>query len=363
MRLTILMLFLAASTASALPRFAMMTGMECLNCHVNPTGGELRNTAEAPYFEEDHLQLIPDHGKNKVDFNPQLTRDILIGGDIRFQYLYDGHTKESTFQSMDGAIYSAIHLHKSMRFYVKYDFINTAYEAYGLYDFNAGDSWVKVGAFAPSYGIRLDDHTAYTRGGNFGYLQGIPQLGLIFGPDYRSVGAEVGSKLGGFLVTADVTNGDGYSNLNFTSKKALIGRVEYMTSGIVNLMLGGSGYFSSGIKMYGVQGGIGIDSRLVFLGEYDWARNLPNGLLPPNVTSNAGMVQATYEIRNGLVAMGRFDYFKTYAGGPYYSRYILGVNIYPILHLDLMPQIRLNTTDATGGSHPFEALIQSHVYF
>jgi hypothetical protein len=61
--------------------------------------------------------------------------------------------------------------------------------------------------------------------------------------------------------------------------------------------------------------------------------------------------------------MGRFDYFKTYAGGPYYSRYILGVNIYPLPHLDFMPQVRFNTTNAVGAPQPLEALIQSHVYF
>ncbi len=362
MRQTILVLFLSAGSAFALPRFAMMTGMECMNCHVNPTGGELRNTVEAPDFENDHLRLIPAHGKG-FDFNPQLTRDILIGGDVRFQYLYDGKTNNTTFQSMEGAIYSSIHLYKSTRFYVKYDFINTFYEAYGMYDFNAGDSWVKVGAFSPAYGIRLDDHTAYTRGGNFGYLQGIPQLGLIFGPGYRSLGAELGSKLGSFLVTVDATNGDGFSNINFISKKAFIGRVEYLTSGFVNFMLGGSAYLSSGTRMYGFHGGIGVDSRLAILGEYDWAKNLPSTLLPPGVTSNAAMLEATYEIRNGLFAMGRLDYFKTYTGGPYYTRYVLGINLYPIPHLDLMPQVRFNTTSVAAAPHPFEALVQSHVYF
>ncbi len=362
MRRTLLILLFTTNAAFALPRFAMMTGMECANCHFNPTGGELRNTFEAPSFVDDHLRLFKNHGKG-FHFSPQLTRDILIGGDVRFQYLYDGQTKNTTFQSMEGALYSSLHVYTSTRLYIKYDFVNTAYEAYGMYDFNEGNSWVKVGAFAPSYGIRLDDHTAYTRGGNFGYLQGIPQLGLIFGPLYRSVGVEVGSQLSNFLVTLDATNGDGYSNINFNSKKAFIGRVEYLTKGFVNLMLGSSAYLSSGTMMYGFHGGIGADDRFTLLAEYDWARSLPGTLLPPNVTSNAGMAQLTYEIGNGLFAMGRFDYFKTFAGGPYYARYILGVNIYPVPHLDFMPQIRFNTTNAIGAPQPLEALIESHVYF
>lgn len=362
MRRTFTILLLAINSAFALPRFAMMTGMECMNCHVNPTGGELRNSYGSSDFADDHLRLIPAHG-NEFSFNPKLGDDILIGGDVRFQYLYDGQSKNTTFQSMQGAIYSALHLYTSTRLYVKYDFVNTAYEVYGLYDFNAGDSWVKVGAFAPSYGIRLDDHTAYTRGGNFGYLQGIPQLGLIFGPDYRSLGVEVGSKLGGFLVTVDAGNGDGFSNINFNSKKDFIGRVEYLTKGFVNFMVGGSAYLSSGTTMYGIHGGIGVDDRLSILSEYDWAKALPSTLIPSNGTSNAAMVEASYEIMNGLFAMGRFDYFKTYQEGPYYSRYILGINIYPLPHLDFMPQVRFNTTNAVGAPQPLEALVQSHVYF
>lgn len=365
MRRIILVLFTAVNAAFALPRFAILTGMECINCHVNPTGGELRNSYGSSDFVDDHLRLVPAHN-NDFEFSPKLGEDILIGGDIRFQYLYDGSAqkeKNTTFQSMEGSIYSALHLFTSTRFFVKYDFVNTAYEAYGLYNFCGGDSYVKVGAFEPSYGIRLDDHTAYTRGGNFGYLQGIPQVGLIFAPDYRDLGVELGSKFDNFFVTVDATNGDGVSNINFNSRKAFIGRVEYLTRGFMNFMLGGSAYLSSGIEMYGFHGGIGVDRRLTLLAEYDWAKSLPSVLVPPNATSNAAVLEATYNITNGLFAMGRVDYFKTYSDGPYYSRYILGINIYPLPHLDFMPQVRFNTTNAAGAAQPFEALIQSHVYF
>ncbi len=362
MRIIFLILMIAANAAYALPRFAITTGMQCINCHINPTGGELQNSYGSSDFVDDHLRLVPAHAGD-FNFNPQLGEDILVGGDVRFQYLYDGSTKNTTFQSMEGSVYSSLHLYTSTRLFVKYDFANTAYEAYGMYNFGSGDTHLKVGAFSPAYGIRLDDHTAYTRRGNFGYLQGIPQVGLIFGPDYRGLGVELGSKFGDFFVTVDATNGDGFSNINFNSKKAFIGRAEYLTRGVVNFMLGGSAYLSGGTKMYGIHGGAGIGKRLSILAEYDWAKSLPSASLPSDATSNAALVEATYYLSNGLYAMGRFDYFKTYADGPYYSRYVLGVNIYPFPHLDFMPQVRFNTTNAAGASQPFEALVQSHVYF
>ncbi len=361
MRLTLLFLLAASSAASALPRFAILKGEQCINCHINPTGGELRSPEQANDFMNSHLSFVPDHD-SQFQFDPHLGKDILIGGDIRFQYLYDGQMKKSTFQSMEGALYSSVHLYTSTRLYVKYDFVNSAYEAYGMYNFNQDNSYVKVGAFSPSYGIRLDDHTAYTRGGNFGLLQGIPLLGLIFSPDYRDLGVEVGSWFGNFFVTVDGTNGNGLSNYDFNSNKALIGRVEYMTHGFVNIMAGASGYITNGTKMWGAQAGLGIGKRLSILGEYDWARSLPT-VMPVNSLSNASMVELSYYFTPGIFGVARFDYFKQYPGGPTYYRYIIGADVYPMPHLDLMPQVRFNTTNVVGAPRPVEALIQSHIYF
>lgn len=361
MRLAILVLLVTANAAFALPRFAIMEGMQCINCHINPTGGELRGPFEAADFMNTHLSFVPAHA-HEFEFDPDINKDIRIGGDIRFQYLYDGQMKKTTFQSMEGAVYSSIHIFSATRMYVKYDFVNSAYEAYGMYNFNQDNSYVKVGAFSPSYGIRLDDHTAYTRGGNFGLLQGIPLLGLIFSPDFRSLGVEVGSWFGPLFATVDATNGNGLANYSFNSDKAFIGRVEYMTHGFVNLMVGASGYFSSTTRMWGAQAGLGFAKRLSILGEFDWARSLPT-VMPANSLSNASFVELSYFITNGLFAVGRFDYFKQYPAGPAYYRYVVGADVYPIPHIDFMPQIRFNTTNVVGAPHPVEALIQSHVYF
>jgi hypothetical protein len=354
------------NVAFALPRFSILTGMQCSNCHINPTGGELRNTFESSDFVDDHLRLIPAHGDSTdFNFNPQLNDYILLGGDVRFQYLYDGDQKKTTFQSMEGSIYTSLRLFTSTSLFVKYDFANTAYEAYGLYKFNSDNSYVKIGAFEPSYGIRLDDHTAYTRGGNYGTLQGLAPAGysLIFSPDYWDAGIEVGSRFDNLFVTVDATNGAGPKPLNFDSKKAFSGRAEYLMKG--NFMFGASGYSAGSLTMYGVHTGAGIGDRVTILGEWDWANSLP-GLAPTygNAKSNAAFVEASCFISNGLSATGRFDYFRTVVGGHIYERWIVGANIYPLPHVDLMPQVRFNLDNIANANTPVvEALIQSHIYF
>lgn len=362
--LLILVVFLAiANGAFALPRFSILTGMQCTGCHTNPTGGELRNSFGSSDFVDDHLRLVPAHGDSTdYNFNPQLNDYILLGGDVRFQYLYDGDQKKTTFQSMEGSIYSLLRLFTSTSLFVKYDFANSAYEAYGLYKFNYDYSYVKVGAFEPSYGIRLDDHTAYTRGGNLGYLQGLNQVGLFFVPDYWDLGVEVGSRFDDLAVTLDATNGAGMSPISFASKKAFAGKAEYLMKG--NFMIGASGYSSGSVSMYGLQAGTGIGELLTLLGEWDWANSLPG--LPAvygKAKSNAAFVEITCFVTNGLSATGRFDYFRTVAGGPIYERYVFGADIYPIPHIDLMPQIRFNLNNVIGDRRPVEALIQSHIYF
>jgi len=364
----IALLLTFASAAFALPRFSLLTGMQCINCHANPTGGELRNSFGSSDFVDDHLRLVPAHGDSTdYIFNPQLNDNIRLGGDVRFQYLYDGDQKKTTFQSMEGSIYSLFELFTSTNLFVKYDFANSAYEAYGLYKFNSDNSYVKVGAFEPSYGIRLDDHTAYTRGGNLGFLEGLDQVGLFFVPDYWDAGLELGSRFfENLFITADVTNGADMAPISFSSAKAIIGKAEYLTKG--NFMIGASGYYTGSTNMYGLQAGAGIGERLTVLGEWDWANSLPG--LPDtlvqaygNAKSNAAFVEATYFITNGLTATARLDYFRSVAGGPVYERYIIGADIYPFPHIDLTPQIRFNSNNVINEPSPIEALIQSHIYF
>ena len=196
----------------------------------------------------------------------------------------------------------------------------------------------------------------HTRGGNLGFLQGIPQVGLFFVPDYWDLGVEVGSRFDNVFITMDATNGSGSSTIDFNSQKAFIGKAEYLMKG--NFMVGVSGYAAGSTKMYGLQAGTGICRRLTILGEWDSANSLQSILADypkaPNARSNAAFVEISYFVINGLSATGRFDYFKVFSGpgSPIYYRYIFGVNIYPIPHIDLMPQVRFNSSRRAGSKTP-----------
>ncbi len=123
-------------------------------------------------------------------------------------------------------------------------------------------------------------------------------------------------------------------------------------------MIGASGYTAGSTKIYGLQAGAGIgraayDSRRMGLGKFPSGR--PCGLsYGTKCQIECSICRDNYFIINGLSATGRFDYFKVFSGpgSPIYYRYIFGVNIYPIPHIDLMPQVRFNSSTPRGQLKP-----------
>jgi hypothetical protein len=209
-------ILLIPTFASALPRFALMKGeANCLSCHVNPTGGGIRN-AGGENFAKNMLSMW----KRSDKFSGEISDGIRIGTDTRMQYLSfsstfpiatsdSSVTRDSTysnggFHAMAAPIYIDASLTQSLNANIKFDPLSGRFEGYGMLQIvsdandivDASDAvnnvYVKMGAFLPAFGIRFDDHTAYVRGGNRG-LSGFGAAGSFWTEGYRDVGGEVGA--------------------------------------------------------------------------------------------------------------------------------------------------------------------------
>src|SRR5437899_1635942 len=148
MRIRYAVIFLVLShSASALPRFALMSGMKCASCHVNPTGGQMRNDYGIG-FSQDKLPLeaLKD---SEFTFSHKLNDNISIGGDYRGQLIYDfsdspdftnpivdpvtqqitysSNTGKTTFHAMTASLYGAVNLSKKITFFFKQDLLHTSY--------------------------------------------------------------------------------------------------------------------------------------------------------------------------------------------------------------------------------------------
>lgn len=216
----LLLSILLPSLTSALPRFALWRGeANCLSCHVNPTGGGIRN-AGGEMFSKNILSMWKRNDK----FSGQISDGIRIGTDTRMQFLsfsktypystfdtnnqviatQDTTISNSSYHAMNASIYIDAALTPSLNAYLKFDPLANKFEGYGMLhivsDANdiidaseaVNNVYVKMGAFLPAFGIRFDDHTTYVKGGNRG-LSNFDGAGSFWTEGYRDIGGEVGA--------------------------------------------------------------------------------------------------------------------------------------------------------------------------
>jgi hypothetical protein len=272
---------------------------------------------------------------------------------------------------MQGAIYIDAKIMDSIDVYANYDFVNAFWEGYIVAHILPNSSYIKVGTFTPDYGVMLDDHTAYTRGGDMGYLFTTnQQRGLIFEPGYNVTGVEAGYNISTFgLFTASVGSP---VSLNFNSDPTYTTSIKFtpVIENTLALMFGASYTTFKGpltysvvpsnhkVNMYGGFAGFGI-GNFTLIGEYDIAQDY----IQTGTKSTAQMVEASYLLFKGLEAIVRYDRFDpiTSIKGDEVSRVIAGFSFYPYSFVELIPQYRFQfeTPQVKNNS----ALLQFHFYY
>ena len=361
-----------SETGYSLPRFALSMGGQCADCHINPTGGELRNKGGF-HFEQNVLPMFSAH---KIKMSDKIGDNIFFGLDYRTQYLYSQQIKRSDFQKMNASIYTDVNLTDKLDIYGMYDFINQFWEAYGVAHILPNGSYIKAGTYSPNYGIRLDDHTAYTRGGDLAYITN-SSYGLIYQPGFTETGIEIGAYLSSFaFLTASVGNPHaGYSVKDpaiFTDDPSFTASLQ-LTPVIANkipLLIGGSYSTFKGrigsyipkpyskVNMYGGFLGFGI-GNFTLLGEYDFAKDI----IINNATANALMVQGAFQIIQGLEAVVRYDKFdpNNKVSNNELSRWIIGFEFYPYNFIEIRPQYRIQNETPAIDNNSF--VLQFHFYY
>jgi hypothetical protein len=371
--LIILLFFLTAGEGFALPRFALGVGGTCIDCHVNPTGGGMRNSSGWSYGKN-VLPLVSP--RKEFEMNNKIAENIGLGLDFRGQLLVQttDSTTKADFHRMSAAFYSSINLSEEINVYARYDFLQSIWEGYVTAHILPNNSYIKGGSFTPNYGIRIDDHTAYTRGGDMGVLFSTGgRRGLIYSPTYVEQGVELGAYLSDFaFLTASVGNPGRRlfaADPSYTANLQIV----HSISDVFNFMAGGSfanfkdprGFhpvtFSQlfqNINMYGGYAGISF-GRFVLLAQYDIAKDL----VKTDSTANALMIEASYRIVKGLDAIVRYDRFDPNkdAEKDDVSRLIIGLEFFPYSFLEIRPQYRIQMEQPKVKNDSF--LIHAHIYY
>ena len=352
----LILFIIPLSLIFSLPSYAIEQNSNCINCHVNPTGGLMRNDYGSNIYSLDELSIRKWITEDKK-FDGFISDNIQIGGEFRIQS-YKGRKSTSIFP-MQIDLYSNVDFDNNISLFLKY---GAKQELYLLLDDYNNVDWIKIGKTIPDYGLKLDDHTSFIRGGNssntFVYSGSIDQ-GLIF--DYAAeyddpILIEMGLKINkNISLTSSISNGivnDNENNITISIKSK-------SSSIYGNLLFGSSLMKEKDFKMLGIFGGF-AKNKLTLSFEFDKAYNWIE-----NFKSMATYMELIYKPVQGVHLTAKYDYFdkdiSVLDGST--ERYSFGVNFFPINMLELKFQIREYELFSIDTNINTEYLVQLHTWF
>lgn len=363
----------AAAVLTAHPRFAVREAVTCGKCHVDNQGGGLRNEYGAGYYSQEVLPIIPWDKFGKKGFTAALSDFIRAGTDIRTQYYRyaDQFTTSDAFFPMEANLYLGVTPSDHLTLYLEESMLPTgaATNLWGQVNFGKGNTYLRFGKFVQSYGLRVADHTAFTRGGNVGGIAvnaGTAQIPILFQglhwkPENNATGVEVGYSPAGWNATGSLikTAGQSQYSVSLNANKAF-------WLGSWNALMGGSyfhGSYYSQLKAYSYSGlYAGLNRGIVtIMGEADLTQDYPmqgqRGL--------ATLADLAIQVHQGIfltLEHSLFDANLSQANDEL-VRYSLGADLFPVSYLEIMPQYRILRATATSSYSRSELILQTHFWF
>jgi len=174
------------SSVSAEPYLAVRTGLKCMSCHVNPTGGGKRNAFGRIYGES----ILPSKPTDKP-LGSLFGDRFDIGGNLRASFKANrtqNQKNSSAFNTDRANIYiEAKLIPDKLSFYLDQQFApgSDNRESWLKLQNKEGSTYLKAGKIFQPYGLRLEDDDALVRsvpGINFSTPDNGLELGLEKGP-------------------------------------------------------------------------------------------------------------------------------------------------------------------------------------
>lgn len=212
------------SGARAEPYIAVREGFKCMVCHVNPTGGAMRNAFGLNYAQNllpaEHVESV-----NTEAWSNMLDNLVTLGGDLRAAATYTDiphQSAQSAFETQEFRLYAAANVIPD-RLMVYADerlapggALNE--EAYARLIFGEGRYYLKAGQMYLPYGLRLEDDSAFIRA--------VPGINMTT-PDN---GAELGLEIDNWSAQFAASNGSAGGAETNQGKQASL-RGEYVSAG------------------------------------------------------------------------------------------------------------------------------------
>lgn len=348
----------------SLPRFALQEGTSCNLCHVNPSGGGLRNDYGISVASQERSKYTG--GPLGTSYTGMINDHLRIGGDIRFLNYNTMETDQikSALFPMQADISSHWKMSEKFSLVVKQDMLRGRNDVWVLWNGFLKNGFLKIGKDTPNYGIKLDDHTSFIRGGNLNNKV-LQNEGLIFSPYLTSPGMlECGFTFNNIFVSQSIANqfikGSSQGGFNeYLHDKAFTSRVEWRPSFYnINSQLGVSFLQQGLIRLSGIYGGLAT-KKISWMGEVDVAEEYAS-----SGTYLVSYSELNYHLK-GYDLQLKYDFFDEDMDtlGNAIQRITVGFELVPIPFFEIRFQARF--TDYTGNEAILkeEFIIQLHSWF
>jgi hypothetical protein len=352
------LLLAAATAAEAEPYIAAQKGLKCTACHVNPTGGGLRNATGHAIAQNELAARRLDMGD--VVWTGELNRFFAVGGDFRGSASYTDISGEDdvdpAFETDELRAYlEARVIPERLSLYVDQRLApgdSRNLEAYGLFWLDEERQYyVKAGQIYLPFGLRLEDDSAFVRQ--------VPGINM----DTPDNGVELGLETGPWSVQLALSNGSA-GGPEFNTGKQYSLRGEYVRSA---WRLGGSASFNDADDTERLATGIFgalLTGPVVWLAEIDYVED--TGLPTGDLARWVGLIEADWRPRQGHNLKATIERHEpdTDVDDDEVNRYSLVYEYTPVQYLQLRAGARAND-GAAGVLQPDSRLVflELHAYF
>lgn len=345
------------------PKFAAYTGEKCQSCHVNPTGGGLRNPYGVKYSKDELYMKFLKKANDAAELNTKITKGLRIGADMRMIFINnqidEGIPDFNTFFQMQGDLYVHAEMNKYLSLviapglYIPNTFgpnpLPTKYEIYGLVSNLPAGLYFKAGRFIPNFGIKIPEHRSFNR-----------QFNDFYTPYASDAGIEVGIAPSFFTLTAGLSNGSSVNkngarnnSFDFDNQKQFTASGDFRWASKNNKFTGGLGgsFLTNPFKydpqnninaLRQIAGGffsIGILERIALMGEFDYNRLDIRDSAGTRSDFQTLFAELNVRVVKGLEAKFQFENYDPQLGIKNGSqerrRYSFGFGFFPLTGLEI----------------------------
>lgn len=356
----------------AYPRFAAYTGDKCMDCHVDPTGGTMRNSGGTGYAKSNLNMDMFKKIAGKTQFSPKITKDISVGGDVRVAQVdneVEGAANYNSFLAMQGDLYLNAQLSKIVSVFITSGLeipgIEADYEVYGMISNLPANTYFKVGVYKPNYGIKIVEHRAYQRkylwnapyNNNTGFELGISpewfsmNIGLYNPMDLDFLGRDPHK-----MFVANTDANFGFSNNNFNVNVG----ASFFNNPHNTRDTSGTQTITAVNQAYGGYTRIGVIKRIAFLGEIDFQENTSDR---PLRRSLFGYAELNFLAIKGVELRSQYEYYDINRDitGDHIQRISGGVGLFPFYGFETELMVRFPIEDPEKKNNEFQW--NFHFYF